>query len=334
MKTFINTDNLDTINAELSNYCNSACPMCPRFDFDLNLIKDITNNSHTTLKIIRDRIGSRILSKLKKFYSCGVLGDGAMNPECVEIYDFVKSSGTLSTSLNTNGGLRNTEFWRALAETDTHVVFAIDGLADTNHLYRRNVKFDKVIQNVQAFIGAGGEADWDFLVFKHNQHQIEEAEELAKKLGFKRFKKKETTRWDDFNSDGKWIQRKSLQIGDYELEKVERETTASGHADTQKAKIQDTFKTRKIRCNSFHQNKSEIYLAANGEVSPCCWLGDLKIHEAKNLIDDYKKININHTTLEDILDGDFFRELARGIQGEQDAYRLQTCYHTCGVANA
>ena len=98
MKTFINTDNLDTINAELSNYCNSACPMCPRFDFDLNLIKDITNNSHTTLKIIRDRIGSRILSKLKKFYSCGVLGDGAMNPECVEIYDFVKSSGTLSTS--------------------------------------------------------------------------------------------------------------------------------------------------------------------------------------------------------------------------------------------
>ena len=334
MNNFINTDNLNTINAELSNYCNSACPMCPRFDFELNLIKDITNNSHTTLEVVKNRIGSKILSRLKKFYSCGVLGDGAMNPECVEIYDFVKSSGTLSTSLNTNGGLRNTGFWTALADTGTHVVFAIDGLADTNHLYRRNVKFDKVIENVQAFIKAGGEADWDFLIFKHNQHQIDEAEALAKKLGFKHFNKKETTRWDDFDSHGKWIQRKSIQIGDYALEKVERETTALGLADTQKAKIQDTFKTRKIKCNSYHQNKSEIYLAANGEVSPCCWLGDLKIHEAKNIIDDYKKININHTTLENILDGEFFKELARGIQGVQDAYRLQTCYHTCGVVNA
>jgi len=334
MSSYINIGNLNTINAELSNYCNSACPMCPRFDFDLNLIKDITNNSHTTLDVVKDRIGSRILSQLKKFYSCGVLGDGAMNPECVEIYDFVKTSGTLSTSLNTNGGPRNTDFWRALAKTNTHVVFAIDGLEDTNHLYRRNVKFEKVIENVQAFIGAGGKADWDFLVFKHNQHQIDEAKALSKKLGFKRFNKKETTRWDDFDSDGNWIQRKSIQIGDYHLEKVERETTASGLANTQKAKIQDTFNTRKINCHSYHQNKSEIYLAANGDVSPCCWLGDLKIHESKNIIKDYTTININHTTLEDILDGHFFKELARGIQGEQDAYRLQTCYHTCGVANA
>jgi len=308
--------------------------MCPRYDFDLNLIKDITNNSHTTLDVVKNKIGSKILSQLKRFYSCGVLGDGAMNPECVEIYDFVKSSGTLSTSLNTNGGPRNTEFWKALAETKTHVAFAIDGLKDTNHLYRRNVKFDKVIENVQAFIGAGGEADWDFLVFKHNQHQIEEAEELSNKLGFKRFNKKETTRWDDFDSTGKWIERKSIQIEDYSLEKVERETTALGLADTQKEKINNTFNTRKINCNSYHQNRSEIYLAANGEVSPCCWLGDLKIHEAKNIIDDYEKININHTTLEEILDGDFFKKLAKGIYGEPGAYRLQTCYHTCGVFNA
>ena len=98
--------------------------------------------------------------------------------------------------------------------------------------------------------------------------------------------------------------------------------------------IKDTFKTRAIKCHSYHQNKSEIYLAANGEVSPCCWLGDLKIHEAKNIIDDYKKININHTTPEEILDGEFFKSLAKGIYGEANAYRLQTCYHTCGVVNA
>jgi len=307
--------------------------MCPRFDFELNLIKEITNNSHTTLDMIKDRIGGKILSQLKTFYSCGVLGDGAMNPQCVEIYDHVKTSGTFATSLSTNGGLRNKEFWKALAQTKTRVVFAIDGLKDTNHLYRRNVKFEKLIENVEAFIGAGGVADWDFLIFKHNQHQIDEAEQMSKKLGFRSFNKKETTRWDDFDSDGNWIQRKSIKIDDYSLEKVETETENNkGLSMTQKAKITDTFKTRKINCYSFHQGNSEIYIAANGDVSPCCWLGDLKIHEAKNIINDYKKINLNYTNLEDILNGYFFKELERGIQGYKEAYRLQTCYHTCGVA--
>ena len=332
MNSYINIGNLNAINAELSNYCNSACPMCPRFDFDLNLIKEITNNSHTTLETIKNSIGPKVLSQLKRFYSCGVLGDGAMNPECVKIYDYVKSSGTRYTSLNTNGGLRNTDFWRALAETGTCVKFAIDGLEDTNHLYRRNVKWDRVIENVQAFISAGGEAEWDFLTFKHNQHQIEEAEILSKKLGFEQFNKKNTTRWDDFDSDGNWVQRESIQVNDYKLEKVTRETKAPGLDITQKSNINDsTFQTRKINCFSFHNGNSEIYIAANGDVSPCCWLGDLKIHEAKNIIKDYTKININHTSLKDILEGEFFNELANGIQGKENAYRLQTCYHTCGV---
>ena len=52
MNSYINVGNLKSINAELTNYCNAACPMYPRFDFNLNLIKDITNNSHTTLEAI------------------------------------------------------------------------------------------------------------------------------------------------------------------------------------------------------------------------------------------------------------------------------------------
>ena len=332
MDSYINIGNLKTINAELTNYCNAACPMCPRFDFDLNLIKSITNNSHTTLETIKNGIGPKVLSQLKRFYSCGVLGDGSINPECLEIYEYVKSCGNAHLSLNTNGGARATDFWKELAKLGVDVIFSIDGLEDTNHLYRRNVKWDRLMNNVEAFMSAGGTANWDFLIFKHNKHQIEEAETLSKKLGFDSFRKKYTTRWDDFNSDGDWIQRESIQVNDYKLEKVTRETKASGLATTQKSKINnDTFQTRKINCFSFHNGSSEIYIAANGDVSPCCWLGDLKIHEAKNIIKDYTKININHTSLEDILEGEFFNKLANGIQGKENAYRLQTCYHTCGV---
>ena len=332
MNSYINIGNLKTINAELSNYCNAACPMCPRYDFDLQLIKTITNNSHTTLDSFKTNIGPEVLSGLKRFYSCGVLGDGTMNPECLHIYEYVKQCGGAYLSINTNGGARTKEFWHDLGKLGVNVTFSIDGLHDTNHLYRRNVKWDRLITNVQSYIQAGGNAKWDFLVFKHNQHQLEEAEQLSKKLGFKVFQKKWTTRWDDFDSDGNWMEREAVEVDDYKLEKVTPQINSQTYSTAQKSPIStDSFATRKINCFSFHNSNSEIYIAANGDVSPCCWLGDLKQHEAKNIIDDYNKININHAKLSDILEGTFFNKLSDGIQGKADAYRLQTCYHTCGV---
>jgi len=58
-------------------------------------------------------------------------------------------------------------------------------------------------------------------------------------------------------------------------------------------------------------------------------LGDPRIHEAKKLIKDYHKINLNDSTLEEILNGEFFRELEKGIAGGES--RLQTCYSSCKV---
>ena len=128
MNSYINIGNLKTINAELTNYCNAACPMCPRFDFDLNLIKSITNNSHTTLETIKNGIGPKVLSQLKRFYSCGVVGEGTMNPEFLKIYQYVRSCGNAHLGLNTNGGARNTDFWKELGKLKVEVTFSIDGL--------------------------------------------------------------------------------------------------------------------------------------------------------------------------------------------------------------
>ena len=84
-------------------------------------------------------------------------------------------------------------------------------------------------------------------------------------------------------------------------------------------------------CNSFKNYNVEIFLHANGNVSPCCWLGDLKIHESKNIIKDYKDVNIRYKTLEEILNGEYFQSLWNGIQNKPGSYRLQTCLQTCGV---
>jgi sulfatase maturation enzyme AslB (radical SAM superfamily) len=303
--------------------------MCNRFDQEQNLIKAITNNSHTTLDDIKYRVGDRVIRNLKLFRSCGMVGDGTMNPECLEIYEHVKSINSKTTlGINTNGGARTPEFYKALAELGVSITFSIDGLEDTNHLYRRNVKWNKVMSNVEAFIKAGGIANWDYLIFKHNQHQIMEAEELSKKMGFLTFTRKTTTRWNDFDSDGNWLERNKVSVDGYELEKPSEEAKKYARLKDQKQK---ETKFTHIECDSFRNNNVEIFLHANGNVSPCCYLGDLSIHESKNIIKDYRSVNIRHTTLEQILEGHYFNEIWKGINGHAQEHKLITCENICGV---
>ena len=327
---YITVDTINHINAELSNYCNAACPMCARFDSEQNLVKEITNNKHTTLDDIKYKIGSQVINNLKMFRSCGNVGDGAMNPECYDIYEFVKQTNPKTTlTLNTNGGARNPEFFKEMAKLGVVITFSIDGLEDTNHLYRRNVRWDKIMANVKGFIDAGGIAIWDYLIFKHNEHQIDTAEAMSNQLGFVSFNRKTTTRWDDFDKDGNWMQREKIVVDDYKLEKP-------SNKDNEKYAIERNYKQKnviekKVICKSFANKNVEIFLHANGNVSPCCWLGDLKIHESKNIIDNYQNVNIHHKTLNEILQGKYFQEIWKGIEGKMQKYRLQTCQQVCGV---
>jgi MoaA/NifB/PqqE/SkfB family radical SAM enzyme len=218
--SYITIDNINSINAELSNYCNAACPMCARYFIDGVLNRERVNSTHTTLNFLKDNIGEKLVRQLKRFTSCGNLGDGSMNPECFEIYQWLRHTNkNINLTLHTNGGARNLDFWRALAKIDVHVTFAIDGLEDTNHLYRRNVQWSKLIENVQAFIDAGGSATWAMLAFKHNELQIEQCRTLSTQLGFKHFGVQQSARWADFDHIGNWRNMEKIPVSDYYLEK-------------------------------------------------------------------------------------------------------------------
>ena len=336
--SYITIDNITSINAELTNYCNAACPMCVRYSIDGKLIQDKVNTQHTTLKFFKEKLGEVVVKNLTNFTSCGNFGDGVMNPECLEIYQWLREiNPDIKLRLHTNGGARNPKFWQEMAMADVTVTFAIDGLEDTNHLYRRNVKWSKLIENVKAFINAGGKAAWDMLIFQHNESQIEQCRSLSKDLGFRIFSVKQSSRWADYDHEGNWKAYDRIPVDDYFIEKSSQLTAPSvgSGGNSQKEDVtKDYFQTKKINCKSFNVKKNfvEIYIAANGDVSPCCWLGDLKLHESRNIIDDYKKVNLYNSTLKEILQGNFFSRLDKGIRGEKDSYRLHTCYATCGVS--
>jgi MoaA/NifB/PqqE/SkfB family radical SAM enzyme len=113
-------------------------------------------------------------------------------------------------------------------------------------LYRKNVKYNKVIENATAFIQAGGRAQWNFIVFKHNEHQVEAARQLAQSMGFKWFRAK-----------------------------VSKRPTVAGLEYPVNFGTDYRKKSGYINCISKKENS--IFISATGTVSACCWLGEKKI---------------------------------------------------------
>jgi MoaA/NifB/PqqE/SkfB family radical SAM enzyme len=326
--SYISVENLTSIHLELSDYCNAACPMCPRFDWNGNLQTEYTNSHNISLDLIKKRLEPKLLKQLRQFWSNGTYGDGAVNPECLDIFQYVRSiNADCQLMLLSNGGARNEKFWHDLGcIPGMQVRFAIDGLEDTNHLYRRNVGWKQLMKNVRSFIAAGGNATWVMLIFKHNEHQVEQARQMSQNLGFKIFHPLFSERWKQRN----WVHLDEVHdldrwpVDDYYLEKPLSQPT-SGAIDPNNV----VFNFHQpINCKVFNNKVVEIYIRADGTVQPCCMVGETKIHEVGNLVDDRRNINLHHTSLNDILTGSFFSKIADGIAG--GSTRLHNCFYICG----
>jgi MoaA/NifB/PqqE/SkfB family radical SAM enzyme len=156
-------------------------------------------NQEWTIEQFKTVMNTEVLMQINGFYLCGTFGDPMMNNDLIEMCRYATDvNPAIQIHIHTNGGARKSEWWENLARAlpNNHlVVFGIDGLEDTNHLYRVGVNYDTVIRNVKAFIKAGGKAQWAFIRFKHNEHQLEQARNLSKELGFESFHYKESSRF-------------------------------------------------------------------------------------------------------------------------------------------
>ena len=165
-------ETIKEIHIEPTSVCNAECPMCARNINGKGLNPYITLKS-LPVKWFKDNITPTQIKQLNKIFFCGNVGDPASAPELIQIAQYFKEHNpNIIVGLNSNGGLKTKDWWKKLGEVLQgpldYCVFSIDGLEDTNHIYRRNVKWDKIIQNVVSFISTGAKAHWDMLVFVHN----------------------------------------------------------------------------------------------------------------------------------------------------------------------
>jgi sulfatase maturation enzyme AslB (radical SAM superfamily) len=187
------------LHLEVTTHCNAKCPQCER-NINGGMINPAVKVQHMDFKEFQGILGEH-RTYLEKVLFCGNAGDPMMHPDIVRMLDYARSvcEKSITLGMNTNGSIGNVEQWQDIAsvmrDVKDYVVFSIDGLEDTNHLYRKGTNWRTVMRNAEAFIAAGGRAHWDFLVFDHNQHQVNQAEQLAQDMGFRWFRVKETKRF-------------------------------------------------------------------------------------------------------------------------------------------
>jgi len=267
------------IHLEVTQKCNASCPMCDRNQNGGDINPHI-NLDELTLQDCQKIFEPEFIQQLDAMYMCGNLGDPIIAKDTIKIFEYFRDHNEhMWLSMNTNGGARDREWWQMLARIlrkPAVVIFSVDGLADTNHLYRQGVIWEHVEMNMRAFIEAGGRARWDFLVFEHNQHQIEEARALAESWGVERFVTKKTARFVTANAKPKENHQAVNRKGE-KTQELKKPTEEYQNAAAKKlpdliekyGTIEDYTSKVPIECKVKKDNS--LFVSAEGLLLPCCW---------------------------------------------------------------
>ena len=178
------------INVDATHRCMLACAFCNRtiFPWGMQQVKD-----HQTIYgdlTVDDAIKIGNLFPIQVF--CGNISDPIYNPDFLEILKALKNTNTTSVLIHTNGSHKSEMWWQELVEIvnecsyDVEITFGIDGIDEKASIHRKNQNFDdswyamkyckEHLDHTKSIV------TWQFIPFKYNQHEIEQARELAKNL--------------------------------------------------------------------------------------------------------------------------------------------------------
>lgn len=339
-------DGCRILEIELSTKCNAACPQCSR-----NYYGGITYPGlplvNLSLKSLQKNISKSFLEKLDEIALVGTYGDPCMHTDLISVVNWIQQSTNASIRISTNGSLRSKKFWSQLGNLmreQDRVMFCIDGLKDTNHIYRRNTNFNKIIDNLSAFNNAGGRSIWTFIVFEHNEHQVDAAKKMSNELSCHGFIHKKTNRFVNYTNE---LVKKSPVMDNnsniiYWLAPPKNKKYLNvGYQTQTQTQTKEYLKTTKITCMVL-KNKI-VSISGEGYVLPCGFLQDRlygyeseshpdrkQLIELINKAGGFEAININHNSIENIITGNFFNNIKESWTNDN---RLERCASKCGEDN-
>lgn len=213
-----------SIRLEASSFCQLRCPSCP-----------------TTQGLIAEHIGSGFLrfadfralldqSPDLRHIELSNYGEIFLNPD---IYWIIRLADARGIKLTADNGVNlnnvKEEVLEALVRYRFHsMTCSLDGASDdTYRQYRVRGNYDQVIANIETinrykkqFHSPYPYLKWQFVIFGHNEHEIEIARAKAKELGMDFYTK---LSWDEAVSPVRDAEKVRSQIGEAPTSRSEHE---------------------------------------------------------------------------------------------------------------
>ena len=175
------------ISIESGNLCNLRCPLCPTGQQDKSAKKGFI--SFDIFKKIVDEMGQYLT--VIRLYNWG---EPMLNKDFLRMVHYAKERG-INIKISTNLSMRmEDDQIEALVKAGLEKIYiSCNGASSETYLkYHVGGDFDLVMDNMKRLVqkkreipGCHTKLVWLFHVFKHNEHEIAAAKELAKKIGVK-----------------------------------------------------------------------------------------------------------------------------------------------------
>ena len=345
-------EDIKEVHLEVTQRCQASCPMCDR-NMNGGAENPHITNAELTLEDCKKIFKPDFIAQLNTMYMCGNLGDPIMAKDTLEIFRYFREHNpNMWLSMNTNAGARDKDWWKELASVYGKmgaVIFSVDGLKDTNHMYRQGVNWDAVERSMHSFISAGGRARWDYLIFQHNEHQVDEAERLANEWGFEKFVKKKSGRFITVDIKPKdshqAVNRKGVETAKIAKPKSEKNINLALLKQQEIEKTYGSMKDYLDKCSVTCKvaKQKSIFVTAEGLLMPCCWTAgrmykwwhsDPRVEQIWDFIDragGKEGINLIENDLRDVMNGNLLTDIENSwsISGISNG-KLGVCAQKCG----
>lgn len=295
---------------EPTSKCILECPLCDRTWFYKKFKKrELHEIDVDSLVNFFDGVGYKVSM-------CGNNGDPIYHSNFHKLCSRLKHIGC-ELKITTNGSKKSTAWWEKLGkilDKNDSITFSIDGLVDTNQIYRVNSDYGSIINGFKTIKGKV-KTQWKFIVFKHNQHQIHEAETISKQLGFDAFQLEKSDRWWEVSlmPDEKFVD----PAYKHQIEVLKNEKNITG--------------TMKPKCLINDEPKNGLYIDSAGNFYPCCWTG-LYGWRHKDIFDPRRnKFNIRDKVASEILNHNDVKDFFTKTKNYDSASKCCKIY--CGVSN-
>lgn len=254
---------------EVAAICNLRCPQCW---IGLRWTNRGKENNFMSMELF-NRACDQLAPSVKHTY-LHLWGEPTLNKDLGKMIRRAKEFSTVD--LATHGLFIDESNIDDLIKADSLSV-SIDGITqEVYEQYRVGGQLNKAMAGMRMLAKAApGKVNWTFIVFKQNEHQVEEARKLAEEIGVN-FGPKPPVFWDSSTMDqsmpSEAYRRYSMVNGSWEL------------------------KADKFKCREFWRT---LYLLPDGKVTTCCYDGRA----------EYPMGNIYQQTLLDIWNGEAYTRM-------------------------